>query len=288
MAARAAPAGYALWCERSGRLLWADAATAQLRAWAPATGRQHSWRLPDSLNCFALTASVERLLLGLSSRLAIFDLATGALIPIGAVAPGQPGIRITDGRCDRQGRFVFGTGADGPQAPPGAFYRLNHDLSLERLPLGEAGLATGICFSPDGRTMFYADVALGAIRRCGYHPCSGEIGSARPFVEAGAVAGEPGGAVVDADGCLWSARRGAGQLVRFTPGGMVERVLDLGAQPGWLAFGGPALDTLYVTTAGAQACAGQGGAAPAGILAYAPGMSGLAEQRFLGRLPSRA
>jgi L-arabinonolactonase len=282
-------AGYALWCERTQRLLWSDAAAAQLRAWSPATGQTRAWRLPESLGCFALTASVDRLLLGFASRLAVLDLANGALVPVGEVEAGQ-GTRIADGRCDRQGRFVFGTGADDARAPRGGFYRLNHDLSIERLPLGEAGLAAGICFSPDGRTMYYADALAGAVRRCAYHPCSGEISHPRPFVAAGAAPGEPGGAAVDADGHVWSARRGAAQLVRFAPDGSIERALALAApQPAWPVFGGPRCATLFVTATHAGLSGRRLAAAreAGGILALAPAVSGLAEQRFLGRLPSR-
>lgn len=282
-----AQAGYALWCARSQRLFWSDAAAGRLRAWSPASGESGSWRMPEALCCFALTASADRLLLGLASRLAFFDLASGALAPICDVDAGVPATRLTDGRCDRQGRFVFGTGAGDPQAS-GAFHRLNHDLSLERLPLGAAAFATGIGFSPDGRTMYYADAVLGAIRRCDYHPCSGAITRPRTFVEAGAAPGRPGGAAVDAGGGLWSARPDTGQLLRFDPAGSVERVLDLAAcGAGWPVFGGPDPGMLFLTTA--QAGGPPAAAAPEGVLCIpAPGVQGLAEQRFLGRLPSRA
>lgn len=282
-------AGYALWCERTQRLLWSDAVAAQLRAGSPATGQTRAWRLPEPLGCFALTASVDRLLLGFASRLAVLDLASGALVPVGEVDAGQ-GTRIADGRCDRQGRFVFGTGGHDARGLRGGFHRLNHDLSIERLPLGEAGLAAGICFSPDGRTMYYADAQAGEIRRCAYHPCSGEVSHPRLFVAAGAAPGAPGGAVVDAGGHVWSARRGAAQLVRFAPDGSIERALALAApQPAWPVFGGPQCATLFVTATHAGLAGRRLAAAreAGGILALAPGMSGLAEQRFLGRLPSR-
>lgn len=279
-----AQAGYALWCARSRRLFWSDAG-ARLHAWSPADGRVRSWRLPESPCCFALTASADRLLLGLAARLVLFDLASGALAPICALEAGAA-TRLTDGRCDRQGRFVFGTGADDPQAP-GAFHRLNHDLSLERLPLDAAAFATGIGFSPDGRTMYYADASLGAIRRCDYHPCSGAITQPRTFVEAGAAPGRPGGAAVDAEGGLWSARPDTGQLLRFDRAGSIERVLDLAAcGAGWPVFGGPDLGMLFLTAAqaGGASAAGQEGV----LRVPAPGVHGLAEQRFLGRLPARA
>ncbi|MFS2168517.1 SMP-30/gluconolactonase/LRE family protein, partial [Variovorax sp. Varisp62] len=80
-------------------------------------------------------ADPHYLLLGLASRLAFFDLATGETRHIVDVEPGL-NTRVNDGRCDRQGRFVFGTKDEGsPLQAIGGFYRLNRDLTLERLPL---------------------------------------------------------------------------------------------------------------------------------------------------------
>lgn len=263
-----APGGYAIWCERSGRLFHAAAGT-QLRAWTPASGQRRSWRLPEPLHCFALTASRERLLLGLASRLAFLDLNTGLLAPVCDVSPGT---RPSDGRCDRQGRFVFGT-AGVAEGAHGGFWRLHHDLSLERLPLGDCGAATGIGFSPNGRVLYYADAASPGIHCCDYHPCSGEITRPRAFAAEAA-----GVVVVDAEAGLWSVREGSRQLRRFAADGSVERVLALDAPcAGWPVFGGPGLDTLYVPTGSGEVFAD-----------YRPGVHGLAEARFLGRLPSRA
>ena len=277
-----------LWCERTGRLLWTDIPACELWIWNPATDLRQSWRMPERLCCFALTASDDRLLLGLESGLAFFDFSNGSVTRICDVEADIPSTRLNDGRCDRQGRFVFGTfnGQDNPREPVGGFYRLNHDLSLERLPLGGVAIANSICFSPDGRTLYYADSQTLAIRCADYHPCSGEVTNPRVFVEAGAVPGEPDGATVDAEGYLWSTRWGAGQVVRFAPDGRVDRVLKLAApQPTCPAFGGPELDVLYVTSAYQWMSPAQLAAAPhsGSVFAYGPGVRGMPEHRFLGR-----
>jgi L-arabinonolactonase len=277
-----------LWCERTQRLLWTDIPDAKLWTFAPATGERRSWPMPERLCCFALTASDDRLLLGLASGLAFFDFSTGAVTRICDVEADIPSTRLNDGRCDRQGRFVFGmfNSDSDPRAPLGSFYRLNHDLSLERLPLGGVAIANSICFSLDGRTMYYADSQLRAIHCCDYHPCSGAITNPRVFVAADLAPGEPDGSTVDADGYLWSTRWGGGQVVRFAPDGRIDRVLELPApQPTCAAFGGPGLDVLYVTTARQWMAEEQIAGAPqsGSLFARAPGVRGLPEQRFLGR-----
>ena len=78
-----------LWDERSGRLLWTDILGATLHAHTPATGAHASWPMPERLACMALTASDERLLLGLASRLAFFDFSSGDITPICDVETGR-------------------------------------------------------------------------------------------------------------------------------------------------------------------------------------------------------
>ncbi len=175
-----------LWCERTGRLLWTDIPAATLWAYTPATGRTASWPMPERLCCFALTGSDDRLLLGLASGLAFFTFSSGKVTRICDVEPDIPSTRINDGRCDRQGRFVFGmfNQAEHPKHALGGFYRLNLDLSLERLPLPNAAIANSICFSPNGRRMYFADSAQKAILYADYNPCSAEVG-ARAHVRRG-------------------------------------------------------------------------------------------------------
>ncbi|WP_020654506.1 SMP-30/gluconolactonase/LRE family protein [Massilia niastensis] len=277
-----------LWCERTRRLLWTDIPASTLWSHSPSTGKTFSWQLPERLCSFALTGSDDRLLLGLASGLAFFTFSTGKVTRICDVEADIPSTRLNDGRCDRQGRFVFGmfNQAENPKSAMGSFYRLNLDLSLERLPLGHVAIANSICFSPDGRRMYFADSLTREIRCCDYNPCSGEIGEARVFVAADAAPGEPDGSTIDADGYLWTTRWGAGQVMRFAPDGRLDRVLELDApQPSCPAFGGPDLSTLYVTSAHLGMTQNDRAAAPlsGAVFRQALDVRGLPESRFLHR-----
>src|SRR5690606_27708570 len=109
--------------------------------WRQADGDVRTWPMPDRLGSFALCAHGEQLLLGLAGGIALFDPATGEtsrFVPLDA--PPAEGLRINDGRCDRQGRFVFGL-FNPEEAPVGHFYRVHADLRIERLPLPPVGVA---------------------------------------------------------------------------------------------------------------------------------------------------
>jgi L-arabinonolactonase len=275
-----------LWCERTGRVLWTDIEGSVLYAHTPASGETQRWPLPERLCNFALTGDDNRLLIGLASGLAFFDFSSGEVTRICDVEAHIAGTRLNDGRCDRQGRFVFGTfnQNSNPREPVGSYYRLNHDLTLERLPLPNVAIANSICFSPDGRTMYYADSQTLAIHCCDYDPDSGAIANPRVFVAADAAPGEPDGSTIDSEGYLWSTRWGAGQVIRFAPSGKVDQVIELPAlQPSCPAFGGEHLNVLYVTSARVGLTDAQLAEAPhSGAVFHLPlDIRGLPESRFI-------
>jgi len=251
----------ATWCARSGRFYWTDIEGARLWRYDPADGRSESFSMPERLATFALCANPRYLLIGLASQLAFFDLETGATQRIVDVEPGID-TRVNDGRCDREGRFVFGTKDEsGRLRTVAGFYRLNRDLSLERLPLPAPAISNSIAFSPDGATMYYCDSPTREIRACDYR-ADGGIANDRVFTRLTDATGIPDGSSVDSDGGLWNAQWGGSRVVRYGPDGVeTERVDVPTAQPSCVALGGPALarsaggaplDTLYVTSAYAE------------------------------------
>jgi L-arabinonolactonase len=79
---------------------------------------------------------------------------------------------------------------------------------------------------------------------------------------------------------------GGWQLVRFTPAGKVDLIVEMPVEkPTKVAFGGPALDVLYVTTIGMGPTPGTERRQPqaGGIFAARiPGVTGLPQPRFAG------
>jgi L-arabinonolactonase len=56
---------------------------------------------------------------------------------------------------------------------------------------------------------------------------------------------------VDADGCYWMAGFGGWQIVRITPDGRVDQIVEMPVErPTKVMFGGADLATLYVTSMG--------------------------------------
>ncbi|TDN67614.1 SMP-30/gluconolactonase/LRE family protein [Paraburkholderia sp. BL10I2N1] len=275
----------ATWCARTGRFYWTDIEGARLWRYDPRDGRSTCWPMPERLATFALCADPHYLLLGLATHLAFFDLSTGETQKIVDVEPGI-NTRVNDGRCDRQGRFVFGTKDEAsPVKAIGGFYRLNPDLTLERLPLPAPAIANSIAFSPDGATMYYCDSPTRTIRTCEYDAAGGSITNDRVFATLTDATGEPDGSTVDRDGGLWNAQWGGGRVVRYGPDGVeAARVSVPTAQPSCVALGGAQLGTLYITSArvGLDAAALAKDSRAGGVFIATPGARGLQEPFFQG------
>ena len=277
------------WCERTQALYWTDIPACTLWRHSPASGETRQWQLPERLASFVLCEAEGWLLLALASRLAFFRIEDGALHPLYDIEPGLP-TRCNDGACDRQGRFVFGTLHEpvdgGTRQPIGGFWRLNADLTLEKLPLEGVAISNSLAFSPAGNTLYYCDSLTRTIRCCEY---GDTLSNARDFTDLRGTAGEPDGSCVDVEGGLWNAQWGLGRVVRYRADGSQDRILPLPAsQPTRPAFGGAALDTLYVTSArdglGVDALAQQPLAGA--LFAAQMGMCGLPEPRFAGPPPA--
>ena len=91
------------------------------------------------------------------------------------------------------------------------------------------------------------------------------------------VDGLPDGLVVDAEGFLWVAVWGGGQVRRYSPQGEVAEVVEVPvAHTTKAAFGGPLLADLYITTAAGE----EPGAG--GLFVVQPGVAGLSAGAFAG------
>lgn len=246
------------WHAPTGRWWWTDIQSSKLHAWSPADGLSVSFQLPDRLGCFAHTRS-GRLLLGLAKRLSLtecpsFGKVSSTGLQLRSLAPvdaAERRTRINDGRCDRSGRFVFGTMNEAPDRRAiGSFYQYSMRHGLRRLALPTVVIPNSICFSPDGKRMYFCDTTTRTIMQCDYDSNGATVSNLAVFTQMQDESAWPDGSVVDAEGCLWNAQWGAAQVSRYSLSGELLGTLPLPAKnPTCPALGGPRDGFLMVTTA---------------------------------------
>ena len=280
-----------VWDGAGGALWWLDIRGWRLQRWEPATGNLRDWRLPDLCGCFALCADGQ-VILALRSGVHRFNLDTGAATFLFDPEADLPGNRPNDGKCDRAGRFWIGTMQanftdDGAGLPitrnSGWVHRVDADLTTSRLD-GPFGIVNTFAWSPGNDVLYSADSLAGVIHAYDYDHATGAIANRRVF-SALKDHGVPDGSTVDADGYLWNARVNHGSVIRFAPDGRVDREIPLPvSRPTSCMFGGPDLQTLYVTTASDELSGDARAAQPlAGhLFAIETPVPGLPEARFAG------
>jgi sugar lactone lactonase YvrE len=186
------------------RLSWVDQEKLTLNRFDPVMGVNEAWKMPAHCSSFALRGPGKPVLLALRTGLHDFDIATGAFRLRAAPPYDVAATRFNDGRCDRQGRFII-VGVDLHFAQTRklgctAFYRFDAE-GLTPI-LDGVTVSNGLAFSPDGRLMYRAESAKGAIFAYDYDTATGNVSNERVFAEVDRTEALCDGAEVDAQGGL--------------------------------------------------------------------------------------
>lgn len=267
------------WSVRDQALWRVDIQGKLLHRWEPSTGAEKSWQLGEPIGCFVPCENERYGIAGLKSGIAFIDLETGNVLPLIDPEPDWPDNRFNDGKCDRSGRLWAGTMDDNEAAGAvGGFYRLDRDGSVHP-QLSDITTSNGLGWSPDNKTFYYTDSGVRTIWAYDFDAEAAIISNQRVFVTDTDCS--PDGLTVDSEGFVWGAKWGGSRVVRYDPDGQIERTIDVPAsRVTSVSFGGPELETLYITTA-------RWGTADkeplAGHLFHcAPGVQGLAEVPYAG------
>lgn len=276
-----------LWNVAEQALYWVDIEGRALNRWRSRDQAFTRWATAERLACIALHAH-GGLVAGMETGL--FHLhpeADGSLVsqPIADLTHARPGMRANDGRCDRAGRFWFGTMVmDMSLAEPAGVLRRLDGRGLSAPQVDGLVTANGIAFSPDGTTMYLSDSHPSVQRIWAFDlGADGAPANRRLFVDMNVHPGRPDGAAVDADGCYWICANDAALVHRFTPNGRIDRSLRVPAgKPSMCAFGGAHLDELYITSIKpAWPLPGYDASLAGAVFVARPGVAGIAETPFL-------
>jgi len=183
-----------------------------------------------------------------SGALLRYDFATDTTSVIAEIEGDLPTNRTNDSRVDRSGGFWIGT--MGRKAEPGVGGVYQYRAGQTTKVIENIRIPNSICFSPDGRTAYFTDSGK-MIVKCATDPATGlPVGPWEDFFTMDGPGGADG-SVVDSEGYLWNARWGGGKVIRISPDGKLDKVVEVPgvSQVSCPAFGGNDLKTLYITTA---------------------------------------
>ena len=276
----------AIWDSGDQALWWVDIKAGEIHRYDPASGADRFYDWGEPVACLA-RRDAGGLVIGTASGLHLFNPDTGEAQLLANPEAALSGNRFNDGATDPRGRFWAGTMRDDGSPPErrGHFYRLDADHGVTRW-LDPVHTTNGLAFAPDGLRMYFADTNrdVRTVWVCDYDPDSGAPSNERVFFDTHAIAGRPDGATVDVDGCYWMAGFGGWQVLRITPDGKVDRVVEMPVErPTKVMFGGADLATLFVTSMGEGLSGTPEQPQAGGVFAIEGlGTSGLPQVRFAG------
>jgi sugar lactone lactonase YvrE len=278
-----------VWDAVRERLYWTDINGMRVYCMDIVSGKIESRQFAATVSTLALTTKPGRLLVAEGLRLLLWDVESDERVLFAQVEDAEIGNRLNDGAVDPDGNFWVGTmrnnvALDGsnievdwdqPENRSGSLYRVNGDGGVVRHDSGFA-IPNTMVWSPDRSTMYPGDSISNALYAYDYE--SGSVSERRVFTQ-GFERGVPDGSAMDEEGFVWNCRYFGHCLVRFSPTGEVDRVVEMPVTNITnCAFGGSDLRTLYITTAAGPS--GENEALAGGVFRVDVGVGGLAENRF--------
>lgn len=274
-----------VWDDRSRTLMWVDITGKRIHRLDPASEVCRTYPTPEFVTSVGLCES-GCAVVGLRKSIVRWDFASN-FQTLALVEEHLPGNRLNDARVGPDGCVWVGTMQDNLTAGGelmetnetlGGLYRVDAGGNVERLSPRRFGICNTMAWTLDGHFLT-ADTTTDEIFQ--FDVRDGRLGAERPFGRPFGR-GRPDGSALDSDGFLWNCRVGGSCVVRFSPDGGVDRVVDLPcSSPTSCTFGGDDLRTLFVTSARLgldlqpRARPNEGA-----LFALQPGPSGLPEHRF--------
>lgn len=234
------------WDVAEGALYWVDILHPRVNRLTLVTGRIDSWPMPEMTGWIIRRRDRDGFLAGLTSGVKAVTFEPFAIAPFADLPDEPEGNRMNDAVADAHGRLWAGTMPVTCDRPSGALYRIYGDVTCV-----DTGyhVANGPAISPDGRWLFHTNSVASEIYRFPLHD-DGSLGPRELWLRFEPEWGSPDGMTFDAEGGLWIAHWGGGRISRFMPDCGIDRAIDLPAsQITSMAFAGPRLDRLFVTSA---------------------------------------
>lgn len=236
------------WDEQRQELIWVDIFAGSIHFLDPASGMDRSIDVGQPIGMAArrqsggLVCAVRDGIGFINSDEKTFELA----VPIELATPGN---RMNDGACDPAGRLWAGTMATDLSPSAGSLYRISPTLQVTQV-LSDVSISNGLDWSPDDRTFYFTDSTTKRLDAYDFDVDTGEISNGRVLVELPQPVATPDGIAVDAEGTIWVAMWDGACVQRFSPKGRHLETLHLPVtRPTSVAFGGPALNQLFITSA---------------------------------------
>ena len=219
------------------------------------SNKNEIFQLPEIVTASSVKSDDE-LILASNNGLNLFTISNKKYERIIDIEDQLISTRSNDGGSDAHGRFWLGTmqnnfDKDGNDIPikknVGKLYKVEVNKKVTVVEEG-LGIPNTFVWSPNNTKFYFTDTLNGEILSYNFKLEEGELSNKNTF--SSFDRGFPDGSTIDTDGCLWNCRWGGSCVVRFTPDGKVDQIIEMPVQNITnCVFGGKDMKTLFITTA---------------------------------------
>lgn len=245
-----------LWHEEQNSIYWTDINGFTVQKYHLTTKELRTWNFGEVVCALSLTTNPKWFLVGLGSRLILWNPEEDRRVDFCRPEPNWPTNRLNDGASDPNGFFWIGSmrnnvapdGSDVKVAGnSGSLYRIDASGKVTIWDTG-FGISNTLAWSPDNKVFYFGCSIGNIVYAYDFEVKDSSIKKRRAFI-SDLPHGMPDGSAMDIDGCLWNCRYGGGNILRISPQGSVLQIINMPvANITNCCFGGPDMRTMYITT----------------------------------------
>ena len=238
----------AFWDHKQKVLYWVDIEDRKVFLFDPKTKSNQVFETPSRVGT-VVPKNEREAVIALEDGIYILNTQSGGISLLSDVESKMQENRFNDGKCDPNGNLWVGSMHLAQSAPKANLYRISASGQSTKM-LDSITISNGIVWTKDKSTMYYIDTPTGLIRAFDYNTATSEISNERVAVEIPESLGYGDGMTIDEEDKLWVALWNGNSVVRFDPesGELLEKIKVPAHNVTSCSFGGPNLETLYITT----------------------------------------
>jgi len=161
-----------------------------------------------------------------------------------------PGNRFNDGKVGPDGRFYAGTMALKEEKDAGWVYSLDKDFKVHKI-YGPVTISNGMAWTKDTKTFYYVDTPQLRLDAFDFDAKTSKVSNHRVAVNFPKEYGFPDGITIDNEDNVWVAHWEGSRITRWNPrtGKLLLTIPIPTKRVTSVAFGGPKLNDIYITSA---------------------------------------